>query len=180
MRALGIIENRQFIFAQSTRVFAFFCLLFALCRRNFGSGGGVRAELEFLPLTREFIEMLDDVDRYNRFATPTQAKGEAAGRRRTTICVLCKLDKLRATCRRDKRQHEHVHRGHFQFFGYVSMHVECIDEAARRFFRLGRSTQIACNNNKKLFSAPLKNSAHFSANNGLSARHVFLPSQRAL
>ncbi|KAI6232057.1 hypothetical protein M3Y95_00446800 [Aphelenchoides besseyi] len=35
------------------------------------------ADLEFLPLTREFIEMIDDPDRYNKYATPTQFQGSA-------------------------------------------------------------------------------------------------------
>ncbi|KAI6222989.1 hypothetical protein M3Y99_01477800 [Aphelenchoides fujianensis] len=37
----------------------------------------VWADLDFIPLNREFIELLDDVDRYNRYATPTQYEGKA-------------------------------------------------------------------------------------------------------
>jgi hypothetical protein len=44
-----------------------FCL-FCLC---------VKGELEFLPLTREFIQMLNDEKSYNRYATPTQFNGKA-------------------------------------------------------------------------------------------------------
>lgn len=38
---------------------------------------GKEGDENFHPLTRDFVQMLDDHNRYNRYATPTQYEGKA-------------------------------------------------------------------------------------------------------